>query len=292
MPAQVVVIGDALIDELVDADGTAHIVGGSALNVAVGLAILGVPATLVAMIGDDIDGALIRSHLDDFGVHLLPTLTLGGTGIARSERVDGEPRYSFSDSMVARTIAFDDAQRAAVADAAVVAVSGFPFDVAAQYELLESAIGAAAPGTVVAVDPNPRTGLLHDADAFRERLEAFGGTAQLLKLGDDDAQLLYGRPVSEIAPRLLSRYPYVLATEGRDGASVRVGDARWRHPSLATADAVVDTMGAGDAVYASVIADVVERGLRDIDWYDALARAMGIAAATVARPGALLRVPQ
>ncbi len=292
MPASVVVIGDALIDELVDADGTTHIVGGSALNVAVGLSILGVPSTLVAMIGDDIDGALIRSHLDDHGVRLLPTITPGGTGVARSERIDGEPHYSFSDSMVARALAFDDAQRAAIATASIVAVSGYPFDVAAQADLLDDALRAVRPGTVVAVDPNPRAGLLHGTDTFRERLEAFGGTAQLLKLGDDDAQLLYGKPVGEVAPRLLARYPYVLATEGGDGASLRVGDARWRHPTVATPDGVVDTMGAGDAVYASVIAEIAERGLRDIEWYDALARAMRIAAATIARPGALLRVPE
>ena len=291
MSPRVVVIGDALIDELVDADGTRHIVGGSALNVAVGLGILGVPATLVAMIGDDIDGALIRSHLDDHGVALLPTLTPDGTGIARSERIDGEPHYSFSDSMVARSLDFDDTQRAAIADAAVVAVSGFPFDVDPQADLLADALSATNRGTVVAVDPNPRTGLLHDADAFRERLEAFGGTAQLLKLGDEDAQLLYGQPVTEIVPRLLRRYPYLLTTEGRDGASMRIGDARWRHRSLVTPDAVVDTMGAGDAVFASMLAEIATHGLGDIEWYEALKRAMRIAAATIARPGALLRLP-
>lgn len=289
MPARVVVIGDALIDELIDDVSATHIVGGSALNVAVGLGILGVPATLVAMIGDDIDGALIRSHLDDHGVTLLPTITPAGTGIARSERIDGEPHYSFSDSMVARTLDFDDAQRAAIAEAEVVAVSGFPFDVEPQADLLEAVLASAA--AVVAVDPNPRSGLMHDADTFRERLVSFGGTAQLLKLGDDDAQLLFGQPVADVAPRLLSRYPYVLATEGRDGASVRVGDARWRHPTLVTPDAVVDTMGAGDAVFASVLAEIVTRGLGEMEWYDALKRAMGIAAATIAQPGALLRVP-
>lgn len=292
MTAHVVVIGDALIDELVDDDGTTHIVGGSALNVAVGLSILGVQATLIAMIGDDIDGALIRSHLDDHEVRLVPTITAAGTGVARSERIDGEPHYSFSDSMVARTLEFDDAQLAAIADAGVVAVSGFPFDVPAQADLLADAIGGSvAPGTVVAVDPNPRPGMLRDADLFRERLVAFGGTAQVLKLGDDDAQLLFGQSVGEVAPRLLSRYPYVLATEGRDGASVRVGDARWRHPTLVTPDAVVDTMGAGDSVFASVLAEIATQGLGEIEWYEALKRAMGIAAATIARPGALLRVP-
>ena len=42
------VIGDALIDEWQDDDGTAQAVGGAALNVAAGLRTLGVDTTLVA----------------------------------------------------------------------------------------------------------------------------------------------------------------------------------------------------------------------------------------------------
>ncbi|PZQ88254.1 MAG: hypothetical protein DI534_12395 [Leifsonia xyli] len=288
MTAPVIVIGDALIDELIDDEGTTHLVGGSALNVAVGLSILGVRSRLIAMIGDDVDGALIRAHLADHGVELLPTITPNGTGVARSERIDGEPRYSFSESMVRRTIDFDSAQRAAIADAELVAISGFPFDVPEQLALLTDAV---AGRPLVAVDPNPRAGMLHDADAFRAALEAFGGTAQLIKLGDDDTRLLWQQPVAELAPRLLSRYPYVLATEGGEGASIRIGDARWRQPTLVAPDAIVDTMGAGDSVFASVLAEIATRGIADIDWFDALTRAMGIAAATIAHPGALLRVP-
>jgi fructokinase len=144
----------------------------------------------------------------------------------------------------------------------------------------------------VAVDPNPRPGMLHDADAFRRALEGFGGIAQLIKLGDDDARLLWNEPVADVAPRLLARYPYVLATEGKAGASIRIGDARWRHPSLVTPDAVVDTMGAGDSVFAAVLSQVAIHGIRDIDWFDTLQLAMRIAAATVAEPGALLRRPR
>ncbi|RQP10106.1 MAG: hypothetical protein EAS51_09640 [Microbacteriaceae bacterium] len=286
---QVVVVGDALIDELIADDGTTtHIVGGSALNVAVGLAVLGVPSTLVAMIGDDVDGALIRGHLADHGVELLPTITPHGTGIARSERVDGEPHYVFNHAMLHRTVTFDDAQRSALASADLVAVSGFPFDDAEQVELLTDAV-AGRPH--VAVDPNPRAGMLRDADAFRDALLGFGGTAQLIKLGDDDTRLLWGEPVADVAPRLLARYPYVLATEGRAGASIRIGDARWRHPSLVQPDAVVDTMGAGDSVFASVLSAVATTDIREIDWFEVLRQAMRIAAATVAQPGALLRTP-
>lgn len=286
MPARVVVIGDALIDELTGDEGTTHQVGGSALNVAVGLSILGVPASLVAMIGDDVDGALLRGHLADFGVELLPTITPLGTGVARSERVDGDIRHSFSESLVGRRLDFDAAQRAAIAEADIVAVSGFPFDVPAQVELLERAV-AGRPH--VAVDPNPRPGLLRDAEAFRRALEGFGGLAQLIKLSDDDTALLWGEPIAEVAPRLLARYPYVFTTEGEAGASIRIGDARWRQPSLVTPDAVVDTAGAGDAVFAAVLSEIATLGIRDIDWFDALEHAMRVAAATVGHPGALLR---
>ncbi|WP_284302039.1 PfkB family carbohydrate kinase [Homoserinibacter gongjuensis] len=68
-----------------------------------------------------------------------------------------------------------------------------------------------------------------------------------------------------------------------------MGDARWRQPSLVTPDAVVDTTGAGDAVFAAVLSEIATLGIRDIDWFDALEHAMRVAAATVAHPGALLR---
>ena len=69
--SSVVVIGDALIDELRDDAGVKEFVGGAALNVAVGLSRLGVPTTLIAMVGDDEAGAKIRAYLDDYGVQLL-----------------------------------------------------------------------------------------------------------------------------------------------------------------------------------------------------------------------------
>ena len=59
--SSVVVIGDALIDELRDDTGVKEFVGGAALNVAVGLSRLGVPTTLIAMVGDDEAGAKTRS---------------------------------------------------------------------------------------------------------------------------------------------------------------------------------------------------------------------------------------
>ncbi len=68
MTGRVVVIGDALIDELRDDTGVREFVGGAALNVAVGLSRLGVPTSLIAMVGDDEAGEQIRSYLAEYDV--------------------------------------------------------------------------------------------------------------------------------------------------------------------------------------------------------------------------------
>src|SRR5687767_12336550 len=103
MNDRVVVIGDALIDELRDEHGVREFVGGAALNVAVGLSRLGVPTTLIAMLGDDEAGEHIRAYLADFGVQLLATPSSLGTSRAVSTRSpSGEPVYEFNAAAQAR----------------------------------------------------------------------------------------------------------------------------------------------------------------------------------------------
>lgn len=293
--ARVTVIGDALIDELVDDEGTLRVVGGSGLNVAIGLSILGVPATLVAMVGDDADGELVRSHLARYGVGLVATISPLGTGIARSERHGGEPSYTFNAPMLHRALDFDGPQRQAIQASDVVAVSGFPLDDDAQRGMLTRALGETA--AVLAIDPNPRAGMLRDAAGFARALEQLGDTMSLLKIGDDDARLLYGDALAEVIPKLRQRYPRIVATEGGAGAAVHVGAWSTHSPARVRSGAVVDTMGAGDAVFASILSEIVVAGVGEaagidaVNWELALRRAMDVAAATVAHAGALLRLP-
>ncbi|HET8926516.1 MAG TPA: PfkB family carbohydrate kinase, partial [Microbacterium sp.] len=107
---RVVVVGDALIDELRDERGVRELIGGAALNVAVGLTRLGVPAALIAMVGDDQDGAHIRAYLADYGVDLLAT-PVPVSARAVSVRSGGEPVYAFSDAARERRVRFGEAER-------------------------------------------------------------------------------------------------------------------------------------------------------------------------------------
>ncbi|MCM3657841.1 PfkB family carbohydrate kinase [Agromyces mediolanus] len=298
MPAtpSVVVVGDALIDELRDAHGVREHVGGAGLNVAVGLARLGVPATLVAMLGDDPAGGRIAEHLADAGVRLIPTTGPHGSSRAVSTRnAAGEPRYEFNLAARRRAIRFSPELTAAFAEASFVVVSCFPFDDTAQSAALAAALSAA--GTPLAVDPNPRTHLLADRDEFVRGFETLAARSALVKLGDDDAELLYGAPLVAVAARLhRAGAGAVLATMGAGGAAVHSARGIVARPVPSLPGAIVDTMGAGDAILAATVASLVAdtgpgADADTGDWAKRLDAAMLVAAATCRHEGALLRRP-
>ncbi|WP_417561720.1 PfkB family carbohydrate kinase [Microbacterium sp.] len=285
--APVVVIGDALIDELRDGTTVTELVGGAALNVAVGLVRLGVPATLIAMVGDDEPGDHIRAYLRDYGVGLLASPAPLGSSRAVSTRVGGEPAYTFNEAARSRAVTYGAAEREAMDTAPFVVVSCFPFDDAAQVTALADAVGERP----LVIDPNPRAGMLTDRAAFVAGFESLVPRCALVKVGTDDASLLYGIPVDNLRERLAAATT-VLATAGAAGAVLEVDGHTISAPVAALPGSVVDTMGAGDAVLASIVASLVQGGRMDAAaWAAALDRAMQIAAATVRFEGALLRIP-
>lgn len=293
MSARVVVVGDALIDELRDDTGIREFVGGAALNVAVGLSRLGVPTALIAMVGDDDAGEHIRSYLADFGVELIATPGPFGSSRAVSTRsAAGEPVYEFNEAAQRRRVVFGDAENAAIRDAAIVVVSCFPFDDSAQTE--EFAAAVAASEADLAIDPNPRSGMMSDRAEFVRGFETLAAAASLVKVGEDDSTLLYGQPLDALRARLVDLgVDAVLATEGSAGASIEAGDVVVTRPISELPGRIVDTMGAGDAAFAAAVASVLnERPASEEEWGAALSRAMDVAAATCRFEGALLRLPE
>jgi fructokinase len=288
----VVVVGDALIDELRDDHGVREFVGGAALNVAVGLSRLRVPTTLIAMLGDDEPASRVRRYLDDYGVGLIATPSLFGTARAVSTRTGGgEPSYEFNEAAQRRRIRFGEREREAMASADLVVVSCVALDDAEQAAELADAIASA--GAPLALDPNPRAGMMHDPQEFVRGFEALAAGAALVKVGDDDAALLYGDRLDALRARLIDLGAQaVLATEGAAGATVEAGEHVVALPVSALPGRIVDTMGAGDAALAATVAALVAGTPEDdAAWRAVLQSAMDAAAATCRFEGALLRTP-
>ncbi|MFC5502883.1 carbohydrate kinase family protein [Lysinimonas soli] len=285
-----VVIGDALVDELVRDDGNARREpGGSALNVAVGLSLLGVDSTLLAMVGDDPAGALLRAHLDRYRVEHRWSPAPFGTGIARSDRSDGEPRYSFNWASRHRAIRFDREVRRLLERAGTIVISGFPFDDEGQVAEL---LGLdRQPQGVLLIDPNPRTGLLTDRAAFVRGLESVARESELVKVSDEDLHLLYGTDLPRAVGRLLeSGVRRLLVTHGAGGAELHLPGGSIRQAIVAIDGEIVDTMGAGDATFAVVCAAMIQGEPDDAEgWRTVLRTAMHHAAATIRHEGAVFR---
>ena len=284
-------IGDALIDEIRDRAGVRELVGGAALNVAVGLRRLGVPTTLIAMVGEDEAGAHIREYLSDHGVRLIASAAPLGSSRAIVQRgADGEPQYVFNEAAQRRSIRYSDEAREAIAAAGLVAISCFPFDVPAEVEALVDALA----GARVAVDPNPRTGMLSDREEFVRGFERLAASAALVKVGADDAAILYDGDLDALRARLRDLgAAAVLATAGAAGATIDAGAGVVSAPIAELPGAVIDTVGAGDATLAAVSEGLVSAAPTELEeWRALLLRAMDVAAATCRAEGGLLRTPE
>jgi fructokinase len=288
-------IGDGIIDAVELAPGrTEYFPGGAALNLAVGIARLGLTSQLATRYGSDRYGFLIERYLREEHIQIFNAPNVDFTGIASSSRRNGEPTYEFTPSMFRRRIAFTDEVLQAIGEASAVAVNSFPFDDARQTDALVTALRKAT-GLVV-VDPNPRPGLINDMAAYRRGAEKAMAHSALVKLSDEDVDLLYAGDRKAAVTRLFHLgVATLLHTHGAEGASIHT-----KSGVSVSADAaprtkpIIDTMGAGDATLATVIAFILRQGMPESAgaWRDCLKEAMQVAGATCAHAGGALMLPE
>lgn len=286
MSDPVVVVGDALVDEV---DGTS-IVGGAALNVAVGLVRLGVPARLIAMVGDDAAGQLVREHCAAHGVELLATDAPHGTAVASAVRDGDTMRYEFNAAGTARYVDLAGLEYLLEASPLVV-VSCLALEHPAQIGPL---LALSHSRERLLIDANARPAYLR-ADGARERfaagLDQLAARSLLVKVSDEDTELVYGEDANATASRWIDAGAGAVAiTRGPDGALITTGRGFTTALVPALEAPIVDTIGAGDSVLASLTASVVTNEHAS-GWAGPLARAMAVAAATTRAAGGLLQLP-
>lgn len=287
-------IGDGIIDAVELSPGNVeNFPGGAALNLAAGLSRLGFASQLVTRFGLDRYGFLIERYLREEGVTIFNAPNVDFTGVAFSRRRNGEPTYEFTPEMYRRRIAFSEAVIAAIGAAAAVAVNSFPFHDARQTDELVAALARAQGLTVV--DPNPRPRLIRDMAAYRSGAERAMAKAALVKLSDEDTTHLYDGDRQATIARLFGLgVETLLLTHGDEGASLRTRSGISVSVPIAVPEKpVVDTMGAGDATLATVIAFILRQGMPDNSeaWRLCLTEAMQVAAATCAHAGGGLMLP-
>lgn len=290
----VVTIGDCIIDEVEAGDGSRRrFPGGAGLNLAAGVARLGLPSTLITRVGQDRDGFRLLRHGRERGLRIINSPTVDATGVAVSTRENGEPAYSFSPPVHRCRIVFTTQARDALCEAPVAAVNSFPFGDRAPTAALAEALSR-VPG-VRMVDLNPRPRLICDIDAYREGFERILAVVSFVKMSDEDSVLVYGETGDAVAERLFGLgAETLLFSHGAKGATVLMKSGLALHvPATPLDEPVLDTMGAGDATLASIVRTVAVSGMPATtgQWREPLRTAMDIAAATCRRAGADLVLP-
>jgi fructokinase len=294
--------GDALIDfvPVMAADGREAVrpaVGGSCLNIAVGVARLGVDTGFAGGISTDLFGRMIADHASASGVDLRHATRSGHqTTLAFVRIVAGESQYAFYDADTAS--ANWTYRRGSIAFGAIDAVHVGSTTLVHDHGAAEAGalIADAKATATISFDPNCRPNLVRDVAAYRARMDAFAAAADIVRLSDMDFKYLYGEEdFAERARSMLARgSSLIVITRGDKGALAWHARAGAVDVGVAAAD-VVDTIGAGDSFQAALLAALqrlgrIERaGLQAIgadELRQALSFACRCAALTCARAGA------
>ena len=282
------VCGEVLIDVL----PTGPVVGGGPANTAKALARLGHDVDFIDGISSDAFGVMARKELERDGVGLALSLSSDKPTCTATVTLDahGSASYEF---LIDETATFDFAHswlpdperlKPSVLHIGTLVTIVEP----ATTVLYEWAVKTAEFAPIV-FDPNVRTSVTGDHEAYRAAVEKWVEISSVIKLSDDDISWLYpDESMDEVAQRWIANgASLVVVTRGAKGI---IGYTKNGFEEVDGAKvSVVDTVGAGDTVGAILVEGIVTHsvdGLQGQVLNAVLHRAAIAAGITVSRAGA------
>ena len=256
----VVVSGEALIDCVT---GGADSPGGGPFTTVRALARLGIPAQFLGHLSRDAHGEQLRDLLLADGVDLgMTSIGSEPTTLAIAEvNVEGRASYRFvsedtsapnlSSTMVPASFGAD-------VDALHVGTLGLVFEPIAT--TVAAVVEREHSKRLIMVDPNIRPTVVNGTSGYRARLDRIIAQSTIVKASDADIAWLFPQLDRLAAARaLLASGPkLVVVTLGPDGAVGMTASAEVRVPAPVVQ--VVDTIGAGDAFGAALLAWLADHG--------------------------------
>jgi fructokinase len=292
----IVVGGEALMDMIDAGSGTRRArPGGGPFNTARALARLGVPTAYLGHLSEDVFGRELKDFLISDGVDVQLTSSGPESSTTALVELDGEghAQYKFlvkGTSAPNLTTDMVPQEFANEVDALHVGTLGLALQPIAS--TLADLVARERGRRVVMVDPNVRLGLADDAE-YRERLLSVMSQSTIVKASNEDLAWLYPSfDYEQAADRILGEgVKLVAVTLGAQGG---YGAQRgYRTRVSAPPVEVVDTIGAGDAFGAALLAwlhdhDAIRTDLRldGEQLVGALSYACLAASLTCARQGA------
>jgi 2-dehydro-3-deoxygluconokinase len=242
-------------------------IGGAESNVACGLAGLGHRAAWISRVGDDPFGRRILTELTARGVDVSGTETDPDrpTGVYFKDPAPDRTRtHYYRGGSAATRMGPDLAHLPALRHARLLHLSGVAAALSDSCaRLLEALLvdrvpgGGTAPAPAVSFDVNHRPALWRGgAEAAARSLLALARAADVVFVGRDEAEVLWGTTRPDDVADLLAPAPVVVVKDAERGATSYAGGVRTFVPALPTK--VVEPVGAGDAFAAGYLAGLLE----------------------------------
>lgn len=259
------------MDAVENADGTQRMMpGGGPFNTARALARLGVPAAFLGHLSNDALGRRLAELLAADGASLTfasygpePTTValarVDGSGAAQYEFVvDGTSAPNLTLAMIPDQLS---------PDITAIHLGTLGLVLEPMASTLTELVKREGGQRLVMLDPNIRRALLSNADEYRQRLDLLMSRSTIVKASQEDLAWLYPRLDYEAAAErvLESGVRLAVATLGARGAYAAMAGVRLTVDAPPTK--VVDTIGAGDAFSAGLLAwlndhDLIRADLR------------------------------
>lgn len=239
-------------------------VGGSPLNVAIGLSRLGQPTGFFAKVSTDPFGQALLTHLaaEEVETSLCVRTAAPTTLAVVALDAKGVPTYSFytegtADRSLERTelpIRLPDAIR-------VIHIGSYATALEPTAGSLEALVTRERSRRFIAYDPNVRPSIVPDREVWRQRVAALSAQAHLVKASIEDIAFLYpGVDEREVLREWLARgVCLAVATRGESGAIAMTQSGLVAEVASPQVD-VVDTVGAGDTFQAALLTWLAENG--------------------------------
>ena len=302
---KITTIGEILIDMTqthIDENGNPHfaaIPGGAPANVAVAVSKLGGEAAFVGCVGDDLYGRLLRDTLIRYGVSVdgMQVTKRANTTLA-IVMVDptGERSFSFYRKPGADTLIHVDKAIRDTADTDILHFGSVSLtDPYCRDAVVTTVQAAKSNGALITYDPNYRAALWDHEQAAMLQMRAVLPLCDIVKISDEETQLLCGVQEPEAALEALMGMGIRLAvvTLGKRGAMWRCGNLTGMVPGFSVK--VADTNGAGDTFFGALLSRIAARegldGLTDDEINGMVRFANKAASITTSRPGAIPAMP-
>ncbi len=263
----IVVVGEALIDLVIDPDGTVNAkLGGAPFNTARACGRLGASVAFVGAISDDRFGTMLAAQLEADAVttEFLPRVTMPTTLAAAELDERGTASYRFYiDGTSSPALSEPPVVASGVSSAdwpTVLFTGGLGLVLQPMADTVERMVANVADNCVVMVDVNCRPLIIPNREAYVACVRRVMSGADLVKVSDEDlAYLAPGVEPIVAARALLDHGPRaIIVTAGGDAVHVltAVGDATVPVQRVE----VVDTIGAGDSFDAGFLCWWLESG--------------------------------